>query len=261
MRPTEEGMGEPQRRIRQMSNGEESGKSVFEKLHEASQLASGVDLTELDVHLLHGQPPVSMTVTQCGPASCSLSPRAVGSDHPNGGRGGCVKRIGDPESCRWRGRLDHDVALRSRKSTRRAFDGRKHGARIYGDRAAAPTSDWSVKRLGSMIPDANETIRGAVGLSIASALGVPISLLTDADGVSQRESWRRFIWGSVAPLARVIGHELLSSKLDLPTDLKFDFSAIVRLRYYGSSSRYTSSRRSGDVHLGSRQYHGAGRGR
>ena len=35
-----------------MSNGEESGKSVFEKLHEASQLASGVDLTELDVHLL-----------------------------------------------------------------------------------------------------------------------------------------------------------------------------------------------------------------
>ena len=26
-----------------MSNGEESGKSVFEKLHEASQLVSGVD--------------------------------------------------------------------------------------------------------------------------------------------------------------------------------------------------------------------------
>ena len=109
----------------------------------------------------------------------------------------------------------------------------------YGDRAAAPTSDWSVKRLGSMIPDANETIRGAVGLSIASALGVPISLLTDADGVSQRESWRRFIWGSVAPLARVIGHEL-SSKLDLPTDLKFDFSALYAS---GITGRAAATRR------------------
>ena len=94
----------------------------------------------------------------------------------------------------------------------------------YGDRAGAPASDWSVKRLGSMIPDVNETIRSSVGLSIAAALGVPVSLLTDADGVSQRESWRRFIWGSVAPLARIIGHEL-SNKLDLP-DLKFDFSSL-----------------------------------
>ena len=94
----------------------------------------------------------------------------------------------------------------------------------YGDRASAPASDWSVKRLGSMIPDVNETIRSSVGLSIAAALGVPVSLLTDADGVSQRESWRRFIWGSCAPLSRIIGHEL-SSKLDLP-DLKFDWSAL-----------------------------------
>ena len=94
----------------------------------------------------------------------------------------------------------------------------------YGDRASAPQADWSVKRLGSMIPDVNETLRTSVGLSIASALGVPVSLLTDADGLSQRESWRRFIWGSCAPLSRIIGHEL-SSKLDLP-DLKFDWSAL-----------------------------------
>ena len=78
----------------------------------------------------------------------------------------------------------------------------------YGDRASAPQADWSVKRLGSMIPDVNETLRTSVGLSIASALGVPVSLLTDADGLSQRESWRRFIWGSCAPLSRIIGHEL-----------------------------------------------------
>ena len=106
----------------------------------------------------------------------------------------------------------------------------------YGDRASAPQSDWSVKRLGSMIPDVNETIRSSVGLSIASALGVPISLLTDADGLSQRESWRRFIWGSVAPLSRSIGHEL-SSKLDLP-DLKFDFSALYASDITGRAAAF-----------------------
>ena len=95
----------------------------------------------------------------------------------------------------------------------------------YGDRAGAPQGDWSVKRLGSMIPAVNESLRTSVGLSIASALGVPVSLLTDADGVSQRESWRRFIWGSVAPLSRIIGHEL-SAKLDLRDGLKFDWSAL-----------------------------------
>ena len=94
----------------------------------------------------------------------------------------------------------------------------------YGDKAAAPMQDWSVKRIGANPPEVLPALAEATGMRIAAALGVPVSLLTDADGVSQRESWRRFIWGSVAPLARIIGHEL-SSKLDLP-DLKFDWSAL-----------------------------------
>ena len=84
--------------------------------------------------------------------------------------------------------------------------------------------DWSVKRIGANPPEVLPALAGATGMRIAAALGVPVSLLTDSDGVSQRESWRRFIWGIVAPLSRIIGHEL-SSKLDLP-DLKFDWSAL-----------------------------------
>ena len=77
-----------------------------------------------------------------------------------------------------------------------------------------------------MIPD-SERESADIGRSVdcLARWGCPISLLTDADGVSQRESWRRFIWGSCAPLSRIIGHEL-SAKLDLRDGLKFDWSAL-----------------------------------
>ena len=54
-----------------------------------------------------------------------------------------------------------------------------------------------------------------------SACQVPISLITDADGTSQREAWRRFVMGSVEPLSQRMAEEL-TRKLDLPSlDFKF----------------------------------------
>ena len=107
----------------------------------------------------------------------------------------------------------------------------------YGDKASAPMQDWSVKRIGANPPEVLPALAEATGMRIAAALGVPVSLLTDADGVSQRESWRRFIWGSCCPaFARIIGHEL-SSKLDLP-DLKFDFSALYASDVTGRAAAF-----------------------
>ena len=41
-----------------------------------------------------------------------------------------------------------------------------------------------------------------------AACGVPVSLISDADGTSQRESWRRFVMGSVEPFLELVGEEI-----------------------------------------------------
>ena len=67
-----------------------------------------------------------------------------------------------------------------------------------GDQRDAPRQDWSQKRLGPE-PDATlAALHEATGRAIISACGVPVGLIADhAEGTSQRESWRRFLHGSV----------------------------------------------------------------
>ena len=91
-------------------------------------------------------------------------------------------------------------------------------------RGAAPQQDWQSKRIGADPPATLAVLRSDAGQAVLGACGVPVSLFTDADGTSQRESWRRFVMGSVAPLSVLIGAEV-ASKLDLP-GLRFDFSSL-----------------------------------
>ena len=60
-------------------------------------------------------------------------------------------------------------------------------------------------------------------MTVLSACGVPVSLATDADGTSQRESWRRFIMGAVEPLLELVVEEL---ERKLETDIDFDLSGL-----------------------------------
>ena len=68
---------------------------------------------------------------------------------------------------------------------------------------------------------------------------MPGSLATtqNSDGTAQRESWRRFLHGSVQPLAALVSQEL-SEKLDV--DISLDLSRIGasdisgRARSFGS---------------------------
>ena len=88
-------------------------------------------------------------------------------------------------------------------------------------RAAAPAGDWAVRRLGANPPASLVELREAVEVSILGACGVPPSLVTaGADGTAQRESWRRFLHGSVQPVARLVEAEL-GEKLDAPVTLSF----------------------------------------
>ena len=86
---------------------------------------------------------------------------------------------------------------------------------------SAPQRDWQQSRIGADPPEALIDLRRESILSVMSACQVPISLITDADGTSQREAWRRFVMGAVEPLSRRMGEEF-SRKLELPSiDFRF----------------------------------------
>ena len=91
-------------------------------------------------------------------------------------------------------------------------------------RSAAPQQDWQAKRIGANPPQVLQGLRSDAGMAVLSACGVPVSLMTDADGTSQRESWRRFVMGSIEPVSRCIAAEL-QDKLELQ-DVEFDFTSL-----------------------------------
>ena len=90
-----------------------------------------------------------------------------------------------------------------------------------GDESARPLKDWQSERWGFDPPAVMATLNSSVGQDILSCCGVPVSLFTDADGTSQREAWRRFVMGSVEPLAVLVAGEL-STKLETPVKLSFE---------------------------------------
>ena len=65
------------------------------------------------------------------------------------------------------------------------------------------------------------TLRADVFGAVLNACGVPVSLATDADGTSQRESFRRFLTTGLEPVGELVAEEL-AAKLDTP-DVRFDF--------------------------------------
>ena len=90
-------------------------------------------------------------------------------------------------------------------------------------RQAAPQTDYRPQRFGAAVPDSSVTLRSQAAESVLSACGVPVSLVTDADGTSQREAWRRFVMGSVEPLLALVGEEV-AAKLDMR--VSFDLSRL-----------------------------------
>ena len=78
-----------------------------------------------------------------------------------------------------------------------------------GDRGTAPLGDWSVKRLGGNVPEAMVDLRSKVGMSVASACGVPVALVEAlATGIGQREAWRRFTLTSCGAAWTIIADEI-----------------------------------------------------
>ena len=91
----------------------------------------------------------------------------------------------------------------------------------HGDRAGAPRGDWQQQRLGMNPPAGEIELRSEVQTAILMACGIPPSLVTvPADGSGQRESYRRFLHATIAPVAKIAAQGL-SEALDSTISLSF----------------------------------------
>ena len=102
-------------------------------------------------------------------------------------------------------------------------------------KAAAPLADYKPQRFGASPPVSLPTLRTDAGLSVLSACGVPVSLVTDADGTSRREAWRRFIMGAVEPLLGIVAQEV---EAKLEQRVTFDLSSLWAHDLAGRASSF-----------------------
>ena len=104
---------------------------------------------------------------------------------------------------------------------------------------AAPHRDWRPERLGASPPEPLVALRSDVGAAVAAACGIGPSLIqAAADGTGQRESYRRFLFSTLLPIARIIEGEL-RDKLDEP-DLTLTFDELRAADLTGRARAYRS---------------------
>ncbi|MCY3812454.1 MAG: phage portal protein [Gammaproteobacteria bacterium] len=141
---------------------------------------------------------------------------------------------------------------------RGAFDGLKEAiAKLAGkvafvestrakgryEQGNAPRYDWRPERIGASPPQTLPVLRADVGRDILSACGIPPSLADQrTDGTAQRESFRRFLHVTLAPVARRIEAEL-GRKLDSPVEL--DLSDVNAADIAGRARAFQSLVKSG----------------
>lgn len=89
---------------------------------------------------------------------------------------------------------------------------------LPGEGAAGRTS-WKDNRIGPQPAQATVLGRESVEKSLLAAAGVPTSLLDTKAGVDVRESWRQFVFASVAPVAKLVSAEL--RRLGLASEISF----------------------------------------
>ena len=83
----------------------------------------------------------------------------------------------------------------------------------------APVADWIARRLGAAPPAGLVSLHETASREVALCCGVPTALLAESPtGTGTREAWRQFLFGTVAPLGKLVADEL-SRKLDAPISL------------------------------------------
>lgn len=86
---------------------------------------------------------------------------------------------------------------------------------------AKPQHDWKPNRMGATFANATNDIFRTAQLTVVAACGVPVELITSADGTGQREAWRRCLFGTILPLGRIVEAEL-SKVAGKPVEIGWD---------------------------------------
>ncbi|MYF31193.1 MAG: phage portal protein [Gammaproteobacteria bacterium] len=86
--------------------------------------------------------------------------------------------------------------------------------------AGSPRREFEPQRLGPSVPEGNVALYKEARNAVLAACGYPISLALDGDGTGQREAWRRYLHGTVAPLGRLVALE--AERIGLPVTIDFD---------------------------------------
>ena len=84
-----------------------------------------------------------------------------------------------------------------------------------------PKGDWEARRLGAAPGAALIQLADLASREVYAACGIPLSVVTVAEGTGQREGFRRLLHSTIMPLAQIVGEEL-SAKFETPISLSFD---------------------------------------
>ena len=76
-------------------------------------------------------------------------------------------------------------------------------------------------RVGPALPSGMVDLRRDTALSVFGACGIPSELASNGEGTSAREAWRRFLHGTIQPIADQIAVEC-SAKLGTEITISFD---------------------------------------
>lgn len=86
--------------------------------------------------------------------------------------------------------------------------------------SGAPRRDFVLARLGADFPQGNVDLFTRAEETILAACGYPVQLVRGGDGSGQREAWRRYLHGTITPLARLV--ETAARRIGLRIELSFE---------------------------------------
>ena len=121
------------------------------------------------------------------------------------------------------------------------------GSILLGDSAAAQDAgtgraasgrEWTPSRIGPNPPSGQVELRGHVASSILAAAGVPAALVaSNTPAAGMRESFRQFLFATIAPVGRVVG---LEAQRILGGSGALDWSALAASDITGRARAYAS---------------------
>ena len=91
------------------------------------------------------------------------------------------------------------------------------------DKATGDNTNWMVRRFGASPPDSLVKLATLATGEVLAACGASETLFGGGDGTAKRESYRQFLFGTLAPLGRLVSSEL---SMKLEADVTLDWTEL-----------------------------------